>query len=106
MLLVNFDEEQFARRMPMASVSLGSHFEAFIDRQIESGRFQNASEVVRAGLRLLEDQELTRTEREAAVKAAIDRAFADPRPDINGKDALKRIEAQYAKDLKAVASGV
>ena len=37
----------------MPNVSLGSHFEEFIDTQLKNGRFQNASEVVRAGLRLL-----------------------------------------------------
>ena len=39
------------------SISLGSHFEEFIEKSIASGRFNNASEMVRAGLRLLEDEE-------------------------------------------------
>ena len=39
------------------SMSLGDHFEGFITSQIEAGRFKNASEVVRAGLRLLEEHE-------------------------------------------------
>jgi antitoxin ParD1/3/4 len=39
------------------SISLGGRFEAFIKKQIKSGRFGTASEVVRAGLRRLEEDE-------------------------------------------------
>lgn len=44
----------------MASIALGEHYERFIKRQLESGRYNNASEVVRAGLRMLEDFEASR----------------------------------------------
>jgi len=39
------------------SMSLGEHFDTFIAQQIANGRYASASEVVRAGLRLLEDNE-------------------------------------------------
>jgi antitoxin ParD1/3/4 len=54
------------------SISLGEQYDAFIRRQIAKGRFGSASEAVRAGLRLLEDQE-NRLER---LREAIDEGDA------------------------------
>lgn len=40
------------------SISLDDHFTSFIGNQVDSGRYQNASEVIRAALRLLEEREM------------------------------------------------
>ncbi|MBO9640319.1 MAG: type II toxin-antitoxin system ParD family antitoxin [Siphonobacter aquaeclarae] len=49
------------------SFSVGEHFNSFIQAQIESGRYASSSEVIRAGLRLLEEEE----EKRAALKKAL-----------------------------------
>ncbi|MCA9091917.1 MAG: type II toxin-antitoxin system ParD family antitoxin [Planctomycetaceae bacterium] len=43
--------------MPTRNINLTDHFDKFVSMQIEDGRYHNASEVLRAGLRLLEQQE-------------------------------------------------
>jgi len=39
------------------SVTLGDHFEQIIKRSIESGRYSSTSEVIRAGLRMIDEKE-------------------------------------------------
>ncbi len=75
------------------SVSLGDHFTTFIDTQVQAGRYGSASDVVRAGLRLLQ-------EHEAKVKALQDALIAgeqsgEPRP-FDGEAFLSRMHAKHA----------
>ena len=56
-----------------ASYSLGTHFEDFVRRQVRSGRFASASEVVREGLRLVEEREAEREARLEALRSEIAR---------------------------------
>jgi len=49
------------------SISLGDHFTSFIDSEVQSGRYGSASEVVRAGLRLLQEHEAKVRALEAAL---------------------------------------
>ena len=59
------------------SVTLGEHFDAFIAEQLRSGRYNSTSEVVRAGLRLLEDHETRLTTVRRMLKEGEDSGFAD-----------------------------
>ena len=88
----------------MPNVSLGSYFEAFIEKQIEEGRFQNASEVVRAGLRLLE-ADVLHADRLAELKRQINEAFDDPQPSTPGEDVFTRLERRHAERTKAGRHG-
>ena len=56
-----------------ASYSLGTHFEQFVQRQLRSGRYASASEVVREGLRLMEEREAERQARLESLRAEIAR---------------------------------
>lgn len=77
------------------SVALGNHFETFIRDQVQSGRFNNVSEVVRAGLRLLEDHEQRKQLELEALSAEIaaGRASGPAKPAATVFD---RLEAKYA----------
>jgi antitoxin ParD1/3/4 len=57
------------------SISLGNYFEQFVHDQISIGRYKNVSEIIRAGLRLLEDEETKIT----ALKNAIQIGRNSPR---------------------------
>jgi antitoxin ParD1/3/4 len=68
---LGFDKvPKFGTIKPMpknTSISLGDHFAVFVDTQVSSGRYGSASEVVRAGLRLLEE----RNQKLAALREAL-----------------------------------
>ena len=57
--------------MKTTSVALGPHFEDFIQASILNGRYNNASEVIRSGLRLLEDQEQKIALLRSAIEAGL-----------------------------------
>lgn len=85
----------------MASINLGEHFEQFVQQQIAHGRYQNVSEVVRAGLRLLEDYEMSAQERAQLIKAKIDAAWDDPRPSRPIDEVFERLEALHTQTMHA-----
>jgi antitoxin ParD1/3/4 len=78
------------------SVALSPHFETFIRDQIESGRYNNVSEVVRAGLRLLEDTERQQILQLQALRNDIAAGKASGSP-IEAEAVFDRLEAKYAQ---------
>lgn len=59
------------------SISLGNYFEEFVKGQIASGRYKNVSEVIEAGLRLLENEERKTIELKKAIQEGIDSGIAN-----------------------------
>ena len=77
--------------MKTTSVALGPHFEDFIQASILSGRYNNASEVVRSALRLLEDQEQKMTALRSAIKEGLDSEIVE---DFDSKAYLQEMKAR------------
>jgi len=71
------------------------HFEELIERCVASGRFNNKSEVLRAGLRLLEEHEAKATAAtRRRLSQIIQTALTDPRPLVPAADLLRRRRRQ------------
>jgi antitoxin ParD1/3/4 len=75
------------------SVSLGNYFEDFVQSRISEGRYTNASEVIRAGLRLLEEEENKVTALKTAIREGTESGIAknfDPKKHLESLKANKR----------------
>lgn len=81
--------------MKNTSVSLGDYFEQFARAQVAAGRYKNISEVIRAGLRLLEDEE----SKVIALRKAIQEGINSPLvKDFDFDENLKRLKAEKRKN--------
>ena len=73
------------------SVSLGDYFEDFVDAKVTQGRYKNASEVIRAGLRLLEEEEDKIQLLKNSIQEGIDSGIAE---DFDTKKHLETLKAK------------
>lgn len=90
--------------MMPASYALGERFENFVREQVASGRYNNASEVIRAGLRLLEDQEKLRELKLEELRRAIQEGVASGRAGELDFNALRRELRQELESLTKAAA--
>lgn len=72
------------------SISLGTYFDDFIQNRISAGRYKNASEVVRAGLRLLEEEENKIIALKEAIQEGMDSGIVN---DFDPKSHLEKLKA-------------
>lgn len=73
------------------SITLGSYFDQFIQSILSEGRYKNASEVVRAGLRLLEKEEQKIIALRNAIDEGINSGLAE---DFDSEEHLKSLKAK------------
>ncbi len=73
------------------SISLGNYFDNFVQSSLISGRYKNASEVIRAGLRLLEEEENKIIALKNAIQEGVESGIA---VDFNSKTHLKELKAK------------
>jgi antitoxin ParD1/3/4 len=78
--------------MKNTSISLGNYFDQFVSSQVSSGRYKNVSEVIRAGLRLLEDEESKVIALRNAIQEGTDSGIAhdfDPQKNLENLKARR-----------------
>lgn len=76
------------------SISLGNYFDQFVQSQVNEGRFKNVSEVIRAGLRLLEEEEGKAAVLRSSIREGIDSGIAqdfDPEDHLASLKTKKRL---------------
>ena len=74
------------------SISLGSHFEQFINDEVRSGRYSSVSEVIRSALRLLEREEKKEKALIKALEIGEQSGFVE---DFDPKQNLKELHRQH-----------
>ena len=77
------------------SVSLGNYFDSFVQSRISAGRYKNASEVIRAGLRLLEEEESKMVALRQAIQEGIESGIAT---DFDPAQHLETLKANRASN--------
>jgi len=84
------------------SYSIGKHFEEMIEGLLESGRYSTASEVMREGLRLVEEREERRKVKLEALRAEIQKGFdSGPMEEVDLSEWIESIKTRGRQRLAA-----
>ena len=81
--------------MKNTSMSLGNYLDQFVQTQISAGRYKNVSEVIRAGLRMLENEESRVIALRNAIQEGLDSPFVE---DFDFDENLKKLKAGKRKN--------
>ena len=81
--------------MKNTSISLGDYFDQFVKSQVSTGRYKNVSEVIRAGLRLLENEERKITVLKNAIEEGLNSPLVD---DFDFDENLKKLKVEKRKN--------
>ena len=94
--------------MPTRNINLTEHFDRFVEYQVSSGRYSNASEIVRDALRLLEEQEQEREAKLKALRQAAKQGFDEIDQGkgivLKGKNAIRRLIAEIEAEVRTKAA--
>ena len=95
--------------MPTRNINLTEHYHKFVEAQVSSGRFKNASEVMRAGLRLLEDEAALQTNKLAILRRLANEGFDDldqgRGTELNGVEEISSFVSELGQRARKRASG-
>jgi antitoxin ParD1/3/4 len=83
--------------MKTTTVALGSHLEAFVQESVATGRYNNVSEVIRAGVRMLEEREKALMELDLALAEGEASGFMS----LSREELIRRIEDEEDTVLEA-----
>jgi antitoxin ParD1/3/4 len=88
------------------SYSIGKHFEGFIESLIESGRYSTASEIMRDGLRLIEEREERRKAKLEALRAEIQKGLdSGPAEEVDIHEMIESVKRRGRQRLAAAKNG-
>jgi len=81
--------------MKNTSISLGNYFDQFVSNQVSVGRYKNVSEVIRAGLRMLENEENKVAALRNSIQAGINSPLVE---DFDFNENLEKLKSETRKN--------